>query len=271
MEAQNRLLDAEMVLRGFSGQTRRAYHYHNQAFLSFVHKPPQAVTEQDIKAYLLHLSQRRMSSSTVNLAHNAILFYYSGILKRRFRKIPFQKRDQRIPDVLSQQEIRQLIDVTANQKHKLIIMLLYSSGMRLSEVVKLKYEDVNSETGLAKIIGKGNKERFVPVARNIIDQLPEREGYVFVSQITGRPLTKRTIQQILIHAAQKAGIKKPVHPHLLRHSFATHLLEQGTDLRHIQTFLGHSRLETTQIYTRVSTVQLAKVRNPLETLMEKTV
>jgi integrase/recombinase XerD len=144
-------LKAELVLRGYSWQTIKAYMHYNRKFLAFARKPPQNVKLFDIKAYILSLAQNGKSSSTVNLAHNALLFYYNQVLKRKFHYFPFQKRAQKIPDILSINEIKQLIQATKNQKHKLIIMLLYSSGMRLSELVKLKYEHINKETGLAKI------------------------------------------------------------------------------------------------------------------------
>jgi len=183
--------------------------------------------------------------------------------------LPNPKKNQTIPDILTIKEIKRLIEVTNNVKHKLIIKLLYGCGFRVSEIVDLKKEDVNFEEGLIHIkLGKGKKDRFVKIPESIRNELKSYCNIsdfkiLFPSNRDGK-LTTATIQAILKNAAKKAKIKKRVYPHLLRHSFATHLLEQGTDLRIIQKLLGHSSIKTTQIYTQISQASIKKVESPLD-------
>ncbi len=169
------------------------------------------------------------------------------------------------------EELRKLIKNTNNIKHKLIIKLLYGTGLRVNEIVSLKKEEVNFEELLIHIkLAKGKKDRLVKMPESILGELKsfiDMEGgeYLFESNMGGK-LTTATIRAILKNAARKAGIKKRVYPHLLRHSFATHLLEQGTDLRVIQKLLGHSDIKTTQIYTQISQASIKNIKSPLDNI-----
>jgi site-specific recombinase XerD len=186
-------------------------------------------------------------------------------------KFQFQKKNKGLPNILTVYEVKKLIQVTNNPKHKLIIKIIYGTGLRVSEVVSLRKEDINFEENLIKVrLGKGKKDRFVKLPESIKLELKAicdltNSKYLFWSQRGGR-LTTKTIQSILKNSSKKAGIKKRVYPHLLRHSFATHLLEQGTDLRVIQKLLGHSSIKTTQIYTQISQAQIKNVKSPLDNL-----
>ncbi|MEA3329560.1 MAG: tyrosine-type recombinase/integrase [Nanoarchaeota archaeon] len=181
------------------------------------------------------------------------------------------KRNKKIPEILTIEEIKLLIKNTTNIKHKLIIKLLYGCGFRVSEIIGLKKENVNFKEGLVHIkFAKGRKDRFVKIPDSVKEELEKflelhNEKFLFFSNRGGK-LTTATIQAILKSASKKAGIKKRVYPHLLRHSFATHLLEQGTDLRIIQKLLGHSDIKTTQIYTQISQASIKNIRSPLDNL-----
>jgi len=173
--------------------------------------------------------------------------------------------------VLTKEEVKKLIDATENKTHRLMLMLLYSSGIRLSELVNLKAGDLELEQAMGWVrSGKGAKDRLFIISKNLTGELKDfaaakkRDDFLFSGR-NGR-MTPRNVQKIVASSAKKAGIEKNVHPHTLRHSLATHLLEDGTDIRKIQTLLGHSNLSTTQIYTHVSMEELKKIKNPLDGL-----
>jgi integrase/recombinase XerD len=179
------------------------------------------------------------------------------------------KKDSRLPEVLTKDEVRKMIDSADNQKSRLIISLLYSNGLRVSELVNLKVEDINftDRSGWVRR-GKGAKDRIFVIPENLAKEIQEylqgkEHKFIFSKE---EPLTTRNIQKIIKGTKIRAGLSKKVTPHTFRHSFATHLLEQGTDIRLIQTMLGHSSLSTTQVYTHVSSEQIRKVANPLDSL-----
>jgi len=185
--------------------------------------------------------------------------------------LPNPKKNQTLPEILTTDEVKKLINATLNIKHRLIIKLLYGCGLMVSEIVNLKSNDLNFEENLIKInLSKGKKDRFVRLPISIKKELKKYSKLnmteILFPSARGGKLTKDTIQKIVQNSARKAGIKKRVYPHLLRHSFATHLLEQGTDLRIIQKLLGHSDVKTTQIYTQVSQASIKNVRSPLDNI-----
>lgn len=265
-------LKGELKLRGFSPMTVRNYSFFVQKFLGKTTKPANELTSDDAKLYLSDLFDTK-SKNTIMLAAAALKFFYVEILKKDFADVRVPKKDKKLPSVLNQDEVRKLIDATDNVKSRLIISLLYSGGLRVSELVKLKVGDVNfdDKTGWVRS-GKGSKDRLFTISENLAkeinDYLKDR-GYQYVFS-KDEPLTTRNIQKIIALTKRRAGIDKKVTPHTLRHSFATHLLEQGTDIRVIQTLLGHSSLNTTQVYTHISQDQIKKVRNPLDTLNQIT-
>lgn len=264
-------LDSELKIRGFSPETIKAYILHNEKFLESINKKPREVTERDIKEYLGELLSRKYSPRTVSLIRASLVFYFREILgknvKIRAPKVPFT-----LPSVLQKEEVRAMLNSAKDPKHKIIIKLLYSSGLRLSELQKMKVSDleVNQKIGWVRK-GKGQKDRMIILSEDLCQDLKKyiehkEEDYLFPGRKENHPISVRQIQKIVKKVAEGAGLKKNVHVHTLRHSFATHLLENGTDVRKIQALLGHANLNTTQIYTKVSNTELRKIKSPLDEL-----
>lgn len=261
----------ELKLRGFSLLTARNYSFFVDKFLAKTAKPVENLTEDDAKAYLAELFDTK-SKNTIMLAAASLKFFFTQILKKEFSNVKMPKKDRTLPSVLTKEEVSALINSADNEKSRLIISMLYSAGLRVSELVNLKVGDINltDKTGWVRK-GKGSKDRIFMISENLgKDMQAYLEGrdnkYIFSKE---EPLTTRNIQKIIYGTRTRAGIQKKVTPHTLRHSFATHLLEQGTDIRVIQQMLGHSSLSTTQVYTHVSNDQIRKVANPLDGLEKK--
>jgi len=267
-------LETELKIRGFSKRTVDSYIFHNQKFLNFVNKEPQSVNEDDAKGYMAHLmSNKKYSPSSVNLALSSLKFFYNEIIQNSaFNAVKAPKLEKKLPTVLTKDEVKKLLGAIENPKHKLLVEFMYSSGLRVSECVSLKIDDLDLNEKIGKIKhGKGNKERYIILSDNLIQHLSDyiskkKDKSQYIFSIKDRHITIRQAQKVVKEASKKAGIKKRVFCHALRSSFATHLLEAGTDIRVIQELLGHSDLSTTQIYTKVSTQQLKKVKSPLDTL-----
>lgn len=256
-----------LLLRGLSRKTVDSYALHVRRFLQNV-SPTHGASREDVEAYILSLSSSR-DPRTVNLAIAAIKAFLK--LNNNPVGLRYLKRPKRLPEVLAQEEVLRMLSATANPKHRLVLQLLYGCGLRLSEVRNLRKEDVRPEEGVLFVRqGKGGKDRIVSLPASILRTLqpflPE-DGFPYLlrSERGGR-LHPRTIEQIVKNAARNAGVRKRVHPHTLRHSYATHLLEGGTDLRIIQRLLGHSNVKATEIYTHVSAALIKKIVSPLDTL-----
>ena len=278
-------LAIELKLRGFTERTIGNYCYQTKKFLEFSKKDPKKACQDDVKKYMAYLlSDKNYKASSVNLLVSALKFFFNEIIKHDVvNSLKALKQEKKLPTVLSQDELKHLIDATENIKHKLLIELMYSAGLRVSEAVKVKVNDLDFEQKMGIIRdGKGRKDRHIILSEKLIEQLKvylaERESngrysneknsnwkdseYVFA--VTDRHISIRQAQQIIKDAQEKAGIKKRIYCHALRSSFATHLLEAGTDIRIIQELLGHSNLSTTERYTKVSNEQLRKVISPLD-------
>ncbi|MDD5731679.1 MAG: tyrosine-type recombinase/integrase [Patescibacteria group bacterium] len=264
------VLRQEMSLRGFSQSTVESYLYYVENFIRFIRKSPKEVNSSDIKTYLEKLIKEGKSSSTINTAYSALQFYFEKILRRKFFvNIPRTKKSKKLPVVLTKEEVLQILGAVNNVKHKLILALMYSSGLRVSEVVDLKVCDLDLESRLLTVRqSKGNKDRTTIISDKVADVLKKylanKNGkeLVFGSDFGGK-LTTRTVQSIFHDAIKKTSIKKEATCHSLRHSFATHLLESGTDIRYIQELLGHNSVQTTQIYTKVTNYGLKNIKSPL--------
>lgn len=260
-------LETELRLRRKSPKTIKNYIFFNKKFLEYVNKPASAINVDDIKNYLA--SMDKLSSATLSLAIASLRFFYEKLLhKDIFQEIEAPKKEKRLPNVLTKNEVLQLIESSDNKKSKLIISILYSSGLRVSELVNLKQEHLNLEekTGWVRQ-GKGRKDRVFILSEKVIPQIKDfiqryPENQLLLSK--SNALTPRNIQKIVKNASRKAGFTKKITPHTLRHSFATHLLEGGTDIRFIQELLGYSNLSTTQIYTHVSAEEIKKIKSPLD-------
>jgi len=235
------------------------------------------VSVEQINDYLLKLIHKEsMSSSKQNQHINAIKFYYERVLGRekQYYKIERPRKESKLPDVLSKEEIASMIRLTKNLKHKSLIVLIYSCGLRRSEAINLMLTDIDSQRMLIKIRGgKGKKDRYVQLANGTLKVLRQYykehnpAKWLFSGQKGGQ-YSAESIEKVVKQAAYRAGIKKNVYPHMLRHSFATHHLEQGTDLRYIQEWLGHYSSKTTERYTHVSQTDFRRFRNPLDDIME---
>ncbi len=269
-------LRRELVSRKYSAKTIKAYVHYNEEFLRFIRKNPMEVASEDVKAYLVYLADKKNSSaSTLNSAINALKFYYGGILKRNFAyEVKRPKKDRKLPVVLSGEEVSRLLSSVASVKHKAILMLTYSAGLRVGEVVKLRPEDIDAQRRLIHVKGaKGRKDRYTILSDAALETLRKyvkehgRSEWLFPSQDKERHITTRTVEKIFSNACDAAKISKPVTVHSLRHSFATHLLESGVDLRYIQELLGHYSSKTTEIYTHVSNKDLSRIKSPLDNIM----
>ncbi|MFT5941781.1 MAG: integrase/recombinase XerD [Sediminicola sp.] len=231
-----------------------------------------AINESDVRNYILKLVQEGKSNSYINSAINSIKFYYESVLgmPNRFYEIERPRKEKKSPKVLSKDDVLSIINHTSNLKHKCIASLLYSSGIRRNELVNLKIKDIDSKRMLIRIeAAKGNKDSYTLLSHSLLKDLREYykqwkpEKYI-IEGMYGKQYSGQSIGKIVLNAAAKAGIKTPVTPHMLRHSFATHLLEAGVDLRQIQVLLGHSSSKTTEIYTHVATTTFKEIKNPLD-------
>ncbi len=259
----------ELKLRNYSGKTIKSYLLCLKYYFIF-NKDHKKLDENNIKKFLLELKTKNKSPQTINLYLNAIKYYYRDILKLNKKiDIKFSKRNLKLPVVLSKSEIIKIINSIYNKKHKLIIFLAYSSGLRVSEVVNLKVKDIDLENLVIHIkSSKGRKDRITvlsgkikkPLSKLIV--LKDKNDLVFETERDGKYST-RTLQKIFSNALSKSNIKKDATFHSLRHSFATHLLENGTDIRYVQELLGHNSIRTTQIYTHVMSPNIRNIRSPL--------
>jgi len=264
-------LENELKLRGFSDRTLQMYMFYNQKFLEFIKKDPEQVTEDDIKSYIASKLNAGVSAKSVVLIKAALRFFYDEVLKKNVVTFKSPKVSKKLPTVLTKEEVKKMIDLMDNKKHRLILMMLYSSGMRLSELLNLKVADLELSEKIGWVrSGKGEKDRLFILSDRVIQEmenmLAEKQGVDYVFSGKKGRLSGRLIQKIVAGAAKRAGIEKRVSPHTLRHSFATHLLESGENIRKIQELLGHASLSTTQLYTHISAEELKKVRNPLDEL-----
>lgn len=261
----------EMKIRKFSPKTIKSYSHYITELLKFSSKNPKTVNTDDIRGYLEKLTDTGVSSSTLNLAYSALKLYFEKILRRKFFfSIPRAKKSQYLPTVFTKEEIKQILGTIQSVKHKLLLGLMYSSGLRVSEVVNVKVKDLDFSSKLLHIRqGKGAKDRTSILSEKVAGILEKYvknrtiQDFVFENDRGGK-LTERTVQKIFAVALKKSGIKKEAGCHSLRHSFATHLLEAGTSIRYIQELLGHARLETTQIYTKVANTNLQTIKSPLD-------
>ena len=260
----------ELRLRNYSPSTVKNYLACLREYFDLKHYDVREPDVEYIKRFLLRKKENGYSSQTINLHLNAIKFFYYQVVKcHRKIDIRFAKRSKKLPVVLSRDEIRKIIGTISNRKHRLLVALAYGGGLRISEVVSLKVGDVNLEELTLHIKeAKGKKDRITLIAERLCDELnaqmlgKDGDDYVFESQRGGK-LSTRTASKVFENALRKLGIRKPATFHSLRHSFATHLLENGTDVRYVQSLLGHASIKTTQIYTAVTNPILRQIRSPL--------
>jgi len=260
----------------YSPRTLKNYCNLFEEFINYYSsKHPDEITEEEIIAYMNYLvTERRISASYQNMAINAIKFYYEKVQggKRTFYQLDRPLKDKKLPVVLSEQEVAAILSATPNLKHRTMLMLCYSAGLRVGELLNLTLPDIDSDKMQVWVRGgKGKKDRFSLLSERVLQLLRKYyreyrpQHYLFEGQ-SGGAYSQRSIQLALAAACQRAGIRKQVTMHTLRHSFTTHMLENGTDLRYIQVLLGHSSSKTTEIYTHVTSKGLSQIRSPLDNL-----
>jgi integrase/recombinase XerD len=275
---RKRMLE-ELQRRNYSSETIRAYLFAVKAFATYFGKRPDQLRQEHLRQYQLHLlNERKLTVDTIVGRIAALRFFFSKVLRRPYRDIDlvYPKRPERLPVILSEEEVAQLIESAATSYHRVILMTLYGAGLRREELCRLKVTDVDSQRMVLHVRqGKGHKDRDITLSPRLLEVLREYwkwrkpKTYLFPSYHSKRreqPISSRTVYYAVCEAARRAGIQKKVYPHLLRHSWATHLLERGTDLRTIQIQLGHFDLETTTIYLHLSQRHLQSIPNPIETL-----
>ena len=253
--------------------TAKSYLSHFSKFINhFKDLEINRLTDLEINKYLNYLTQNEKSKSYINTSINAIKFYFEVVLgmPNRFYSVSRPRKDEKLPKIISKEEVLKMIDLTKNLKHKCMISILYSAGLRRSELLSLKPIDIDSKRMIIKVINaKGNKDRNTLLSKNVLEYLRtyykeyKPKEYLFEGQHGGK-YSGKSLTNVVSKAAINAGIKQKVTPHILRHSFATHLLEAGTDLRYIQMLLGHHSTKTTEIYTHVATHQFTQIRNLLD-------
>lgn len=272
-EYKNRLIQ-----KRYSRNTQNSYCKYFRDFSDyFKDEKLEEITTEQINTYILELIQtKNISISQQNQRINAIKFYYEKILCRdkQYYALHRPKKEHKLPKVLSKNEVKKILNSCSNIKHRCILMLIYSAGLRRSELIDLEIADIDSERMIINIIGaKGKKDRMSLLSENMLQLLRKYykefkpEKYLFEGAKGGK-YSPTSVANILKNTALKAGVNKNVTPHMLRHSFATHLLEQGTDLRYIQELLGHNSSKTTEIYTHVSKKAIDKIRNPVDDFFE---
>ncbi len=269
----------KLALKKYSRSTMQTYRNElTQLLIQLGDVQVQDLTPEHLKRYMLYcVMQLKLSENTLHSRLNALKFYYEQVLHRDkfFWEIPRPKKQQQLPKHFNQDEIAQIIKAAGNMKHKTMLMLAYGSGLRVSEVVRLKVRDIDSARMCILIQqAKGKKDRIVRLSPVLLVMLreywqkvkPPREGYLFEGQVKGEPYSTRSLQLVLAAAKEKAGVLKPGSIHALRHSFATHLLDKGTDVFMIMKLLGHNSVKTTMRYLHVTNRDLLGVMSPLDDL-----
>ncbi len=264
----------ELKLRGFSLHTQKMYVLYFKQLLEYIVEENinfENINESIVKLFLAQKLEQGISPRTLGLVKASLLFYFNDMKKKSF-EIKTPKFQKKTPTVLTKDEVKEIFEKIINFKHKLMLQMYYASGLRLSEVINLRVKDIEfSQNSLWVRDGKGGKDRITILPQFLSKELEEycincgrdKNDFIFVNK-EGNPFSSRMIQKILEQVKPKLSFHKDVHIHTLRHSFATHLLEAGEDIRLIQELLGHADLSTTQIYTKVANEQLRRIKSPLD-------
>ena len=262
----------DLRLRNYSKHSEELYIFHVRRFAEFCKKSPSECGLEDVRRYLLHLLDCKTNQSTYKQAVAGLRFLFKYTLSREWvkEKIVYPRKPFRLPVVLTQEEVARILSGIKREQHRIILRTIYATGLRLNEALNLRVSDIDSkEMRLRILTGKGNKERYAMLTESLLKELREYyakyrpKEWLFPSKAPDRHVGETCIQKAFHQARCSAGIKKAASVHTLRHSFATHLLEHGTDLRLIQELLGHKTLKSTLIYTHVSTKVFRTVQDPL--------
>lgn len=265
----------DMTIRKFAARTQEGYIRAVKGFSAFFGASPEKASFEDLRRYQLHLVSSGAGVPTINHAATALRFLFTVTLRKPqvAARLPFIREPRKLPVVLSPEEVARLLDAAPGLKYKAALSVAYGAGLRASEIISLKVNDIDSARMVIRVEqGKGRKDRYVMLSPHLLGllrawwKLARPQGWLFPGRDPGQPLTTRQLNRACHAAAQMAEIDKPVSLHTLRHSFATHLLEQKTDIRVIQVLLGHKKLDTTALYTRVALKALGEITSPLEHL-----
>ena len=271
---RQRMID-DMTARRFKEKVQKDYVRHVRRFAVFLGRSPDTATSEDLRRFQLHLAQQQIGAPTINAAIAALRFFFTVTLERPdlVRLLRTVSEPRKAPVVLSQEEVARLLEAAPGLKYKAALSVAYGAGLRVSEVANLKVSDIDRERMTLRVEqGKGQRDRTVMLSPRLLELLREwwraarPPVWLFPGQNPINPVTARQINRAVTAAKDLAGISKRVSPHTLRHSFATHLLEQGADIRVIQVLLGHAKLETTALYTRVAVSTIRDVESPLDRL-----
>ena len=267
-------LEDELRSRKYSRHTRSLYLYFNRLLCNTLQKPPEEIRQEDITQFLAIVEKSKdYSASSMNLAISAIKFFYTSVLPKDIEVQHRPRQDKRLPVVLSKEEIKKMFMAETNFKHRLLLMMVYASGLRAGEVVSLKRQDIDISRKTINIrSGKGRKDRYTLVSETVINTLAEYysryniTNWLFSGADPNKHLVIRSAQHIFERALKRVKIEKAASLHSLRHSFATHLLESGTDIRYIQELLGHASIRTTERYTHVTKRKALSITSPLDNI-----
>ena len=271
---RQRLID-DMTARRYGEKAQKAYVRHVRTFTAFLGRSPDTATKEDLRGFQLHLAQQQISAGSINAAIAALRFFFTVTLERPeiVRPLRTVNEPRRAPVVLSQEEVARLLEAAPSLKYKAALSVAYGAGLRVSEVANLKVSDIDSGRMMLRVEqGKGQRDRYVMLSPQLLELLRDwwraarPPVWLFPGQNPINPITPRQLNRAVTAAKDLAGISKRISPHTLRHSFATHLLEQGVDIRVIQVLLGHAKLETTALYTRVAVNTVRDIKSPLERL-----
>ena len=261
-------MEREMRIRNYSERTIRSYIYSVGQVSRYFNLPPGRISTEQFKTWLHHLIIRENCSvSRINLNISAWKILQQDLLKRKWESIRIRRprKEKKLPVVLSETEARALIDSPRSYKHRFLLILAYATGMRRSELLHIRLKDIDRQRSVIKITGKGNKQRELPVPDNLFESLEKYYRrwrpavYLFEGSVPGKAYSASSLQKIVKDSALKAGIKKNISPHVLRHSFATHMLERGVNLKRLQLLLGHNSMKTTSIYLHLADLDKAQL------------
>ena len=265
----------ECKRRRYSDRTANTYLYCIRRFLKFANKSLDKISKKDVRLFLEHLSEKEMAGNTMNTYHMAIRFLFEEVLdKRIWIDIRYSRVPEKLPVVLTKDEARRLFDAIKNEKHRLMVQLMYSAGLRVSEMISLKVKDLELDKGYGYVrSGKGNKDRLFIVAETLKPEIKkligqenlQQENFLFNSN-RDKKYDVRSLQQIIKKAAKKIKLQKVISCHTLRHSFATHLIENGCSLNEVQSLLGHKSPETSMIYVHMASPRMINIKSPLDSL-----
>jgi integrase/recombinase XerD len=270
---------ADLQLKGLTPKTQKIYLREVSNYAKYFGKSPEELGEKELREYLLYLlNDRKLAKGTYRFYYQGLKFLYKNTLKREdiVEKIHCPRGKKKLPVVLDLAEVKTLLTVMENLKHRAILMITYSAGLRISETARLKVSDIDSKRMMVRVQqGKGGKDRYTILSQTALEclrqywRLYRPKDWLFEGQREGTHVCISSIRQIFIEAKKRAGITKPISPHTLRHSFATHLIEAGTSLHHVQLLLGHRSPTTTTVYLHVSRMNLAQVTSPLDSIPEE--